>query len=54
MIDLDLLDGLEDIESPLSLLKDQSMVEPLGNCGRQVLVWWLRVEARSDSKFPPG
>lgn len=52
--DLDLLDGLEDIESPLSLLKDQSMVEPLGNCGRQVLVWWLRVEARSDSKFPPG
>ncbi|KAH9663710.1 Beta-1,4-xylosyltransferase IRX14 [Citrus sinensis] len=52
--DLDLLDGLEDIESPLSLLKDQSMVEPLGNCGRQVIVWWLRVEARSDSKFPPG
>ncbi|KAF2295369.1 hypothetical protein GH714_032682 [Hevea brasiliensis] len=44
----------EDIESPLSLLKDTSIVEPLGSCGRQVLLWWLRVEARSDSKFPPG
>lgn len=52
--DLDLLDGVDDIESPLSLLKDQSLVEPLGSCGRQVLIWWLRVEARSDSKFPPG
>ncbi|XP_010270814.1 PREDICTED: probable beta-1,4-xylosyltransferase IRX14H [Nelumbo nucifera] len=44
----------EDLESPLSLLKDTSVVEPLGNCGRKVLLWWLRVEARSDSKFPPG
>ncbi|KAG6774039.1 hypothetical protein POTOM_021388 [Populus tomentosa] len=50
--DLDLVD--ENIESPLSLLKDPSMVEPLGSCGRQVLLWWLRVEARADSKFPPG
>lgn len=50
--DLDSVD--EDVESPLSLLKDQSMVEPLGSCGRQVLLWWLRVEARADSKFPPG
>ncbi|KDP31985.1 hypothetical protein JCGZ_12446 [Jatropha curcas] len=50
--DLDSVD--EDIESPLPLLKDPSMVEPLGSCGRQVLLWWLRVEARSDSKFPPG
>ncbi|OIW10943.1 hypothetical protein TanjilG_22750 [Lupinus angustifolius] len=48
--DLDALDG--EIESPLSLLKSASMVEPLGNCGRKVLLWWLRVEARSDSKFP--
>lgn len=52
--DLDTLDPTEDIESPLSLLKDTSMVEPLGSCGRQVLLWWLRVEARADSKFPPG
>ncbi|TXG59381.1 hypothetical protein EZV62_013954 [Acer yangbiense] len=52
--DLDLLEGIEDLESPLSLLKDHSMVEPLGSCGRQVLIWWLRVEARADSKFPPG
>ncbi|KAL3592148.1 hypothetical protein D5086_010788 [Populus alba] len=50
--DLDLVD--ENIESPLALLKDPSMVEPLGSCGRQVLLWWLRVEARADSKFPPG
>ena len=51
--DLDELDGVdEEIESPLSLLKSTSVVEPLGNCGRQVLLWWLRVEARTDSKFP--
>lgn len=52
--DLDLLDGAEGVESPLALLKDQSVVEPLGSCGRQVMIWWLRVEARADSKFPPG
>ncbi|KAK8693113.1 hypothetical protein V6N13_070707 [Hibiscus sabdariffa] len=49
--DIDTLDG--DIDSPLCLVKDRSMVEPLGSCGRQVLVWWLRVEAHADSKFPP-
>uniref|UniRef100_A0A5B6YTG8 Glycosyltransferases n=1 Tax=Davidia involucrata TaxID=16924 RepID=A0A5B6YTG8_DAVIN len=48
------LDTVEDMESPLSLLKDPSVVEPLGNCGRKVLLWWLRVEARADSKFPAG
>ncbi|XP_004511893.1 probable beta-1,4-xylosyltransferase IRX14H [Cicer arietinum] len=53
--DLDALDGDgEDIESPLSLLKSTTVVEPLGNCGRHVLLWWLRVEARTDSKFPAG
>ncbi|CAK9134996.1 unnamed protein product [Ilex paraguariensis] len=53
--DLDMLAGDgEDIESPLSLLKDPSVVEPLGSCGRKVLLWWLRVEARADSKFPTG
>ena len=51
--DLDALGGgNEDIESPMSLLKDTSVVEPLGSCGRQVFLWWLRVEARTDSKFP--
>nr|CAI93189.1 glycosyltransferase [Medicago truncatula] len=51
--DLDALDGDgEKIESPLSLLKSTSVVEPLGSCGRHVLLWWLRVEARTDSKFP--
>ncbi|KAL0726200.1 hypothetical protein Bca4012_022293 [Brassica carinata] len=49
-----LLNENEGVESPLSLLNDPSMVEPLGSCGRQVLLWWLRVEARADSKFPPG
>ncbi|KAL2551979.1 putative beta-1 [Forsythia ovata] len=42
----------DDVDSPLSLLKDASFVEPLGGCGRKVMLWWLRVEARADSKFP--
>ncbi|CAA2982501.1 probable beta-1,4-xylosyltransferase IRX14 [Olea europaea subsp. europaea] len=42
----------DDVESPLSLLKDASLVEPLGSCGVKVMLWWLRVEARADSKFP--
>ncbi|RAL46705.1 hypothetical protein DM860_004984 [Cuscuta australis] len=46
-------DDEDGIESPLSLLKDSSMMEPLGSCGRKVMVWWLRVEGRADSKFPP-
>ncbi|KAL6227396.1 hypothetical protein ACLB2K_001354 [Fragaria x ananassa] len=50
---LDTVEGADEIiGSPLFLLKDSSMVEPLGSCGRQVLLWWLRVEARYDSKFP--
>lgn len=53
--EFDTLDvGDDALESPLFLLKDTSMVEPLGSCGRQVLLWWLRVEARFDSKFPHG
>lgn len=46
--------GEVDVESPLSILKDSSVVEPLGSCGRKVMMWWLRVEARADSKFPSG
>ncbi|KAE8707044.1 putative beta-1,4-xylosyltransferase IRX14H [Hibiscus syriacus] len=53
---LDWINGIDpldaDIENPLGLVKDPSVVEPLGSCGRQVLLWWLRVEARADSKFP--
>ncbi|CAH2043201.1 unnamed protein product [Thlaspi arvense] len=52
--DVNLLDDNGEVDSPLSLVKDTSMVEPLGSCGRHVLLWWLRVEARADSKFPPG
>ncbi|XP_074577698.1 putative beta-1,4-xylosyltransferase IRX14 [Curcuma longa] len=44
----------EDIDSPLCLLQDASFVEPLGNCGKKVLLWWLRAEARYDSNFPTG
>ncbi|CAL5369463.1 unnamed protein product [Camellia sinensis] len=51
--DLDTFTGNGDnFESPLALLKDPSVVEPLGSCGRKVLLWWLRVEARADSQFP--
>ncbi|KAG9440495.1 hypothetical protein H6P81_020660 [Aristolochia fimbriata] len=54
-LDLDKLseDG-DGFESPLALLKDASFVEPLGKCGRKILLWWFRVEARADSKFPAG
>ncbi|KAE8671617.1 putative beta-1,4-xylosyltransferase IRX14H [Hibiscus syriacus] len=48
--DIDMLDG--DVGSPLGLITDPSVVEPLGSCGLQVLLWWLRVEAHADSKFP--
>ncbi|KAJ6850392.1 glycosyltransferase [Iris pallida] len=44
----------EQIDSPLGLLKEASFVEPLGNCGKKVMLWWLRAEAHPDSKFPPG
>ncbi|KAF3775197.1 putative beta-1-4-xylosyltransferase [Nymphaea thermarum] len=53
--DLDEINENGDVwENPLSLLKDASFVEPLGKCGRKVMLWWLRVEARADSKFPRG
>lgn len=48
------LNEFDKIKNPLSLLKDSSMVEPLGNCGKKVMMWWLRAEARADSKFPSG
>ncbi|KAF5769685.1 putative 1,4-beta-D-xylan synthase [Helianthus annuus] len=47
-------DEVGEIESPLSFVEDSSMVEPLGSCGKKVMLWWLRVEARTDSKFPSG
>ncbi|KAK1387145.1 hypothetical protein POM88_015323 [Heracleum sosnowskyi] len=43
--------GKVDVESPLSMLKDSSVVKPLGSCGRKVMLWWLRVEARADNKL---
>lgn len=37
-----------------SVVSDESKIEALGNCGKgdAVLVWWARLEARSDSKWP--
>ena len=42
------------IQSPLEFVSRNniSLIEPLGNCGHDVLLWWQRVEARPDSKFP--
>lgn len=49
----EVFDGIRSsIQSPLEFVQNTSLVEPLGNCGRDVLLWWLRVEARADSRFP--
>ena len=38
----------------VSFVENSSMVEPLGGCGKKVMMWWLRSEARAYSKFPVG
>lgn len=38
-----------------SIVRDENQIEALSNCGQNetvVLLWWARVEARADSKFP--
>lgn len=37
-----------------SLLRDEAKVETLGPCrsDKEVFVWWARIEAHSDSKYP--
>ncbi|GJP48153.1 hypothetical protein CLOM_g7430 [Closterium sp. NIES-68] len=35
-----------------AVVQDERHVQLLGQCGRHVLVWWWRAEARQDSKFP--
>lgn len=52
--DLDLLNWDDDVDSPLSLLKDLSVLEPLGNCSHRLMVWRLHVEAHPGSEFPKG
>ncbi|KAK1410289.1 hypothetical protein QVD17_36824 [Tagetes erecta] len=52
--DLDMVVGGDEVENPLSFVEDGSMVEPLGGCGKKVMLWWHRAEARADSKFPSG
>lgn len=53
-LDLDAVAEMREIDSPSALLKGKSFVEPLGKCGKKVLLWWLRVEAHKESNFPPG
>lgn len=38
--------------NPLAFLKEMSFVEPLGNCGRDVLVWCLQLEGDLEIEFP--
>ncbi|KAI6668437.1 hypothetical protein NL676_013540 [Syzygium grande] len=52
--DLDLLNWDDDVDSPLSLLKDLSVLEPLGNCSHRLMIWRLHVEAHPGSEFPKG
>jgi hypothetical protein len=35
-----------------AIVKSDQWVKVLGDCGRKVLLWWLRAEARADSKHP--
>jgi hypothetical protein len=35
-----------------AILRDDKQVKVLGDCGRKVLLWWLRAEARADSRHP--
>ncbi|CAI5472160.1 unnamed protein product [Closterium sp. Yama58-4] len=35
-----------------AVVRDEREVRLIGQCGRRVLVWWWRAEARQDSKFP--
>eukprot|EP00850_Spirogloea_muscicola_P022904 SM000317S12249 [mRNA] locus=s317:97335:99749:- [translate_table: standard] len=34
------------------VLLNESRLEVLGKCGSDVLLWWMRAEARADSKWP--
>lgn len=36
------------------LVRNESQVEPLGKCGRILTAWWLKADARFDSKYPNG
>lgn len=45
-------------EDPTDLLarmvEDESQVETLGRCGKDVLAWWLKVEAAEGGQYPAG
>lgn len=44
----------DNVGSPTVMVSDEAFIEPLGDCGRDILVWWARSEARADSKYPEG
>ncbi|KAG6544780.1 hypothetical protein Mapa_013806 [Marchantia paleacea] len=44
----------DNLGSPTVMVSDEAFIEPLGGCGRDILVWWARSEARADSKYPEG
>ncbi|CAI5983137.1 unnamed protein product [Closterium sp. NIES-65] len=35
-----------------AVVRNEKELRLIGQCGRRVLVWWWRAEARQDSKFP--
>lgn len=41
--------GLLDVRD---IVESESLVEPLGSCGKKVLMWWARVEADARNKHP--
>lgn len=41
--------GLLDVRD---IVETESLVEPLGSCGKKVLIWWARVEADERNKHP--
>ena len=41
--------GLLDVRD---IVESESLVEPLGSCGKKVFMWWARVEADARNKHP--
>lgn len=39
-------------DNPLAFLKNKSYIEPLADCGRIVLMWWMGIEAAVGCEFP--
>jgi hypothetical protein len=50
----DLEDDLDPTDLLLKMVEDETQVETLGRCGKDVLAWWLRVEAADGGGYPGG